>query len=200
MIARISGLSSDWDINQLTHWGGFLWFMEPCLLGMGPPKKPKMAWVYIPSLWVNHPRFFPGIQGKSSGHLSIRCEQNYGFTFFNLFSRSRVGWAHRCGSRVQVIPGHRRCCATEFPTRSIDSDKILPQRSEQSGSGGRMFKRQRLDYSRWDLECSVETIFLLWESLEYAHRFSFQNPRFMFDKCCVSKKNISKHEFSYCNA
>ena len=151
--------------------------------------------------------FFPGIQGKSSGNLSIRCEQNYGFTFFNPFFSIQGRLGSPCGSRVQVIPGHRRCCATfcvaleltEFPTRSIDSDRSY--RSGLNSLGLEVGCSKGRDWITLGgtlnspLKQSSRCLML-----EYAHRFSFQNPRLMFYKCCVSKKSISKHEFSYCNA
>lgn len=156
---------------------------------------------------VCHPPFFSRNSGKSSGNLSIRCEQNYGFTFFNPFFSIQGRLGSPCGSRVQVIPGHRRCCATfcvaleltEFPTRSIDSDRSY--RSGLNSLGLEVGCSKGRDWITLGgtlnspLKQSSRCLML-----EYAHRFSFQNPRLMFYKCCVSKKNISKHEFSYCNA
>lgn len=160
-----------------------------------------MAWVYIPSLWVQclPSTFFPEFRENLLETFQTKLLFHLFQPFFSI--QGRLG--SPCGSRVQVIPGHRRCCATfcaaleltEFPTRSIDSDRSY--RSGLNSLGLEVGCSKGRDWITLGgtlnspLKQSSRCLML-----EYAHRFSFQNPRLLFYKCWVSKKSISKHENS----
>ena len=145
------------------------------------------------------PFFFPEFRENLLETFQFAVNKTTVSPFSTLFFSIQGRLGSPCGSRVQVIPGHRRCCATfcvaleltEFPTRSIDSDRSY--RSGLNSLGLEVGCSKGRDWITLGgtlnspLKQSSRCLML-----EYAHRFSFQNPRLMFYKCCVSKKKHLK--------